>query len=429
MIDAELWRLRSGFAFGPLIWAPVSEIWGRRISLLPAVFGLGLFSIGTALSQNAQTVLVTRFFGGIFGSGPVSNVAAALGDFYSQETRGTAVAFYAVMVIGGPTLGPLIGSAVLVNPHMGWRWIPYLLAIFTFFWSILALLFLPETYPPVVLKRKAVRLRKDTGNTMYYHSHENIKLDFKDLVTKHLSRPLLMLLTEPMVTVIAFYASFCYGLLYTTLEVFPIVFEDHRHWKPVPASLSFLALLVGVQFAVCINLTNNRRYIRISRAAHGRPVPEARMPPVAIGSVIFAIGLFWFAWTADPPHHWILPIAAAAFIGCGFNSIFQQCINFLIDTYAPLYAASATSANTLLRSVIASGMPLAARPMYRNLGVGRATTILGALAAAAIPVPWIIMRYGKALRKRSKFAPYHEDEGEKHDNEDHANNRTEDAKV
>lgn len=79
-----------------MLWAPISEIWGRRTSLLPPVFCMGLFSIGTANSQNAQSVFITRFFGGLFGSGPVSNVAAALGDMWSQETRGTAVAFYAV---------------------------------------------------------------------------------------------------------------------------------------------------------------------------------------------------------------------------------------------------------------------------------------------------------------------------------------------
>lgn len=111
-----------GFAFGPCLWAPVSEIWGRRVSMLPAMVGLGLFSIGCAVSQNAQTVFITRFFSGIFGSAPVSNVSAALGDMYEPKARGIAVTFYAVAVVGGPTLGPVIGSALTANPHLGWRW-------------------------------------------------------------------------------------------------------------------------------------------------------------------------------------------------------------------------------------------------------------------------------------------------------------------
>ena len=95
-----------GFAFGPLLWAPVSEIWGRKWSMEPAMFCLGLFSIGTATSTSAASIFVTRFFGGVFGSAPVSNVSAALGDIWAPRARGIAVTFYAVAVVGGPTLGP-----------------------------------------------------------------------------------------------------------------------------------------------------------------------------------------------------------------------------------------------------------------------------------------------------------------------------------
>lgn len=59
-----------------------------------------------------------------------------------------------------------------------------------------------------------------------------------------------------------------------------------------------------------------------------------------------------FGWTAAPRYHWAIPTVATVFIGAGFNVIFQQCINFLVDTYA-LYAASAVSANTVLRSLMA----------------------------------------------------------------------------
>jgi len=77
-----------GFAVGPLIWAPTSEVWGRKVSMLPAMVGLGLFSIGTAVGKNAQTIIICRFFSGVFGSAPVSNVSAALGDMYAPKPRG-----------------------------------------------------------------------------------------------------------------------------------------------------------------------------------------------------------------------------------------------------------------------------------------------------------------------------------------------------
>lgn len=112
-----------GFAFGPSCWGPLSEIWGRRWSMLPAMIALGCFSIGTATSKNIQSLLISRFLSGVFGSAPVSNVSAALGDMWSPRVRGTAMCFYAIAVLGGTTLGPVVGSAFLVNNHVGWRWI------------------------------------------------------------------------------------------------------------------------------------------------------------------------------------------------------------------------------------------------------------------------------------------------------------------
>lgn len=170
--------------------------------MLPAMVCLGLFSIGTATSQNAAAVFLTRFFAGVFGSAPVANVSAALGDMWEPKVRGTAMSLYAVCVVGGPTLGPTIGAALVVNKHLGWRWTEYIEAIWVFVTVILAYFAMPEMYAPVLLKKKAQRLRKETGNSAWYHPHERMKLDPKTIVTKHFTRPILMLTTEPMVTLI-----------------------------------------------------------------------------------------------------------------------------------------------------------------------------------------------------------------------------------
>lgn len=296
----------------------------------------------------------------------------------------------------------VIGSSLTVT--LGWRWTEYTEAIFVFTVFLLAFFALPELYPPVLLKRKAARLRKSTGNQAYWHPHEDVRLDFQSIVTKQLSRPLLMLFTEPMVTSIALYASFVYGLLYLSLEVFPIVFYQNRQYKLVISTLPFLAIFIGVVCALGINLSNQSRYARLVEKNKGRPVPEGRLPPMIIGGTLFVIGLFWFGWTAAPQHSWVLPVVAGALLGGGFNVIFQQCVNFLVDTYG-LYAASAVSANTFLRSIFASSLPLVAKPMFKNLGVGPAMSILGGVASLALTVPFIFIKYSIRLRKMSRFAP------------------------
>lgn len=89
--------------------------------MLPAVFAMICFSIGTGFSHSPAAIFITRFIGGVFGSAPISNVSAALGDIYMPKERGVAMAFYAVSVMGGPTLAPVIGAALTAQPHLGWR--------------------------------------------------------------------------------------------------------------------------------------------------------------------------------------------------------------------------------------------------------------------------------------------------------------------
>lgn len=261
---------------------------------------------------------------------------------------------------------------------------------------------LPELYAPVLLTRKAFRLRKLTGNNGFYHSHENIKLDFKSIFTQHLARPLRMLFTEPMIFCIALYASFVYALLYLTLEVFPIVFEQNRGYGLVISTLPFLGSFVGLLCAVLLNLVNQPRYTSIVDSNKGKPVPEARLMPMVAGGILLVVGLFWFGWTAAPPNNMMLPVVAAGFVGGGSNVITQQCINYLIDSYE-LHAASAVSANTILRSILAASFPLVVRPMFNTLGVGVAMSVLGGIACLALPVPFVLLKYGLRLRRRSKF--------------------------
>lgn len=196
-----------GYAFGPMVWGPLGEVYGRKLSMLPAVFVLGLFSIGTATSKSAVAIFVTRFFGGFFASAPISNVSAAIGDFYDPKERGVPMALMAACVVGGPCLAPVVGSAIVVNPHMGWRCTyfvhlcpssyinvctgtEYIQAIITFFITAVTAVGLPETYHPVLLKRKAQQLRKETGNDQYWHPHESERINPRNVLTKYISRPL-----------------------------------------------------------------------------------------------------------------------------------------------------------------------------------------------------------------------------------------------
>lgn len=396
-----LTMLLLGFGVGPLIWAPLSELYGRRMAVMIPYFIAAVFAFGTATAKDIQTVLITRFFSGFFGSAPVTNTGGVLGDIWSPQQRGAAIVGYAMAVVGGPTLGPIIGGAICQS-YLGWRWTQYITGIYMMAILTLDVIFIDESYPPMLLTYKAQRLRHETGNWALHAKHEEWDVSLKEMANKYLIRPFALLVT-PICFCVALYASFVYGILYLNLAAFPIEFEEERGWGPVVGELPFLAMLIGVFFGAGVNLFNQRFYIRRFEQNNNRSVPEARLPPMMVGSIAFAAGMFIFAWTSNRNVHWIGPVIGAWFMGLGFFTIFQAAINYLVDTF-PQAAASAIAANTALRSAFAAGFPLFANGMYHNLGINWAASTLGFIAVALIPIPFLFYVFGKRLRARGKWS-------------------------
>lgn len=62
-----------GYVIGPIIWGPGSELFGRKPVFWVAMTCYTLFHLGQALAPNMQTLLVTRFLGGLFAVAPLTN--------------------------------------------------------------------------------------------------------------------------------------------------------------------------------------------------------------------------------------------------------------------------------------------------------------------------------------------------------------------
>ena len=149
--------------------------------MLPAMFFLGLASIGTATSKNAAAIFITRFLGGVFViRSPSVMCPAALGDIWVPSERGPAVILYSIAVTGGPTLGPIIGAAIVVNPSLGWRWTEYIEAIWAFTTVAVCFFCLPESLLSCRFSREKQRSSVQRCDVDCYHPHEQLKLDFQD---------------------------------------------------------------------------------------------------------------------------------------------------------------------------------------------------------------------------------------------------------
>ena len=329
-----------GFATGPILWAPLSELKGRRLPLIFSMFGFSIFSVATATAKDFQTVMLTRFFAGVFGSCPLAVVAAVFSDMFNNKTRGLAITVFSMTVFTGPLLAPFIGGFMIMNPNLGWRWTEYIVCIMGFLAFGLNLVFLEETYPPIVLVDKASTLRRRTLNWGIHAKQEEIEVDFRELVTKNFSRPLRLLVTEPIVFLLSIYMAFIYGLLYLFFTAYPIVFEQIHGFNPGVSGLTYFGLILGQLSAGVYIASTQPAYNRKLDANGGVPIPEWRLFPVILGGISFTAGLFWFGWSGyKPTTHWIVPTLSGILTGFGLLSIFLQSLNYLVDAYLMLYVS------------------------------------------------------------------------------------------
>jgi DHA1 family multidrug resistance protein-like MFS transporter len=281
-----------GFASGPVIWAPASELNGRKLPLSIALLAGGIFTIGSAVAKDIQTLLICRFFAGMCGASQLTVVPGVLADIYDNTRRGIAISLYALTVFVGPFSAPFIGG-FLATSYLGWRWTLYIPAIVSLFTGAVSVVFLRETYAPVLLMTKAAEMRRQTNIWGIHAKQERMEVNLREMAKKYFTRPLTMLLTEPIILLVSLYMSFIYGLVYALLEAYPYVFENVYGMKPGISGLPFIGLIIGVLLALAFILLEHGSYAKKLIANKGVPVPEWRLVPPLIGAPVFTIGIFW----------------------------------------------------------------------------------------------------------------------------------------
>ena len=281
-----------GFASGPLVWAPWSELRGRKWPLTVSMLLGGIFTIASATAKDIQTLIICRFFAGACGSGQLTVVPGVLADVYNNTYRGVAISLYALTVFVGPFAAPFMGGFI-VSSSLGWRWTLYIPAILSFVNGGISLFYLRETYAPCLLIAKAAAIRRQTDNWGIHAQQDMIEIDPRELIDKYFTRPLKMLITEPIILLVSLYMSFIYGLVYCLLEAYPYVFEEIYGFAPGVSGLSFIGLIIGVVLACCYILSQHETYVKKLIENKNVPVPEWRLSPTLLGAPVFAAGIFW----------------------------------------------------------------------------------------------------------------------------------------
>ncbi|KAI3398974.1 hypothetical protein diail_8001 [Diaporthe ilicicola] len=352
-----------GIALGPM-WSPLSEFYGRRPIYLAAFAVFTVWIIPCAVARNIQTVIVSRFFQGLSGSAFLSVSGGTVGDLFTPNQMHYPMIMFTAAPFLGPSFGPMIGG--FINSNVNWRWTHYMLIIWAFTICLALVVTVPETYHPVVLRNKARKLRKDTGDERWKAPIEKSNKSLVRTVGLSLLRPFQILIFEPMALILNLYSAILLGILYLFFGAFPLVFEGTYGFNLWQTGLTFLGMLVGMLCAALMGplwvkirarlIEKNERLTGVE----GKAEPEYRLPSAILGS-------------------------------------------FLVDAY-PLYAASSLAANALARCSFAAAFPLFGLQMYEKLGNQWATSLLAFLTVAMLPFPYLFYKFGKRIRAHSKMA-------------------------
>lgn len=181
-------------ASGSVVLAPLSEMYGRRPIYIIAMAIFVILIIPCALAQNMATILAVRFFGAFAAAAMISNAPGSVNDIVIEKYRALAFSIWSIGPMNGPVFGPVIGG--FTYQYLGWRWTNWMAMILSSV-SFFLVLSIRETYAPAILRKRAAAMRKETGDDRWRSRYDE-KKEFLPLLKINLSRPFVLMVTEPI---------------------------------------------------------------------------------------------------------------------------------------------------------------------------------------------------------------------------------------
>lgn len=386
------------WAIGPLFISALSENdkLGRKRVLSALCWLLLAFNIGCALSKNTTQLLVFRFVSGLFSATPLNVSPAVVSDLFDAKHRNVSLTGVFLVPFIGPAVAPVIGGYIC--QARGWRWVLWTLCIVNGSIAFLGSFMYLETYAPALLRKKAIKLRKETGNENWHTIHElSNKETLAESMWTSVKRPIIMLFTNPLVIGLGSFMAFIYGFLYLMIVTIPQVCEKTYNFSGATLGLMYLAL--GAGFIVGMIVWTPATGIVYTKLNEKYGVkPEHRLPCIFPTAIIIPAGLLWYGWLAERKLPWIMPALGSGLFAFGLFCVFQTLQAYLIDMN-PAYAASLISAAAIFRFLLGFGFPLFAPSMYETLGYGWGNTLCAIIAfALGLPFPVLCFKYGARLR-------------------------------
>lgn len=396
-----------GTGIGSLFSAPLSETYGRNTIYVSTIIVFMICILVSTLIPQIAGQLVFRFLAGVFGSTPLTTAGGSIADMWNQRERTYVFPFYAASSFLGPFMAPLVGAYIGQSGH--WHWVDWSTLVLAGVVLSLVLLFLPESYAPVLVLWKAEIVKELTADDRVYEAIEHHCVPLSRKLRIGIGRPILMLLREPIVDLFTVYLIVIYIVLFTFLTGYEYIYTDIYGLSQGSTGLCYLAMNIGFLSALAFTPVIYKQYSTLLRHAQEQKGDQTKLPQEVrlwfsiYGAPCLPVSLFWMAWTTyNSISYWSSLISSIVF-GFGVMCVFISSYLYLIDSFER-YAASALVGATMARYIAAGVMVVVSIPMYEDLGVHWTLTLLGCLAAFMAPIPFIFYKYGAYIRSRSRSA-------------------------
>ncbi|WPG99939.1 Hypothetical protein R9X50_00276200 [Acrodontium crateriforme] len=377
-----------GWASGPLIVSPMSELYGRLWVYHVCNVLFVAFSAGCAASTSPSMLVTFRFLAGCSASAVLNIGGGTVADLFTSDTRGLAMTIWTIGALLGPISGPVLGG-FLARSH-GWRSTLWLTTVAGAITTVLFFIVMRETYAPILLQRQ---LNIDPKMSQKAH--------FKSRTfTAAIRRPFCMLVFSPVVLSSSVYIALVFGYQYVLITTLPGILRDRDGFSTATTGLGYLGLGSGMLISLAVfGLSSDRLMQTMAKNSSRGARPEHRLLPLLVATPLVPAGIFLYGWSAQLYAPWIATLIGTALLGAGLNATLMSLQTYLIDAFS-LHAASVMAASTILRSLCGALLPLAAPGLFEELGLGWGCSVLGFIAIIFIPLPVILIRYGRDLRSK-----------------------------
>lgn len=398
-----IWEL--GESAGPLLIAPLSELFGRYPVLNVCNTLFALVTLLSALSPSTPVLIMCRALSGLVVSSNVLN-PAIVGDIWEPEKRGSPMSLISFAPLIGGSIGPALSGAIAES--IGWRWVLVLSACLIGTAEALTLTCFRETYKVVILKRRAkkAQLNEEQESNGFGTVTSSRKASYNSggELLESIVRPFYVFGSSGVLMGLALFGSMAFAHFYNVSTTLPHILETYYGLSPKATGGCLVIFSIGPAISVITcNLYLDKIYVRLRDASADRVgQPEFRLPLSILGACIMPFSLAFYGWSAQGRLPLPVLLVSVALVGSAILLTILPLSAYVVDAFG-VYSASAMTGFIVARCLMGTFLPLATTPLVDAVGYGWGFTVLAGVSAVLAPIPMVVMRFGERWRAAGKY--------------------------